>query len=181
MEKAKSEGNVSASRPARIVKPPARLRDASEVVSVLGSQTGASDVARSSKVAETSRQGARNSAGLVGPSPMILGDNWHQPTGRVEPVFFEELDRWSAILEDEGASYVRLRDAQSQLEAIRDRETFTQQVLTGQFNDRRNLLSAMIEGVKDKLASSKMVLEEGVDDDGQVVEVLKRKRGGAKQ
>ena len=170
---------MSSSRPTRAIRPSVWLRDASEVISLSGSQAGGSVVGRSLKSGTEHQRGQGSVSGTA--PPIVLGDNWRQSTGRVEPVFLEDLDQWSSVLVDDSTSYVQLRDAQCQLEAVRNRESYTQQVLTAQFNDRRNLLSAMIEGVKGKLAASKMVLEEDLDEEGQTVEVLKKKRGGAKQ
>jgi hypothetical protein len=178
MEKARSEGTVPVIRPARTIKTPARLRDSAEVVLVSGPQVGTPGP---SKVVETGRRGVVEASGASAYPRFALGDNWSQPTGRIEPVFFEDLDQWSEILLDDHATFVQLRTAQSQLEAIRDRETGAQQVLTAQFNDRRGLLSAMIEGVRSKATRSSLELDESQDEEGQTVEVLKKKRGGAKQ
>ena len=118
-----------------------------------------------------------------GTLPVSLGDNWEQPRGLVEPVFFQSLDRWSAIVEgeEEDVSYVSLREAQSQLEALRDDEARVQAGLLARFNARREVMTMMVETIRGRLDRSKMEVVESENADGEVVELLQRKRGGAKQ
>ena len=95
-------------------------------------------------------------------------------------MFFQDLDRWSAIVEGKDASFISLREAQSELEALRDDEARVKARFLTRFNARRQVLTMMVETVKEKLARSKMEVVESDNEDGGTVEVLK-KTGRAKR
>lgn len=170
LETARSEGSVPGTRRSRTVRAPARFDDESEVVLAQRSRSGRQ---RGSGPSTGTKAGQRQ-------LPVSLGDNWKQPSGFVEPVFFQDLDRWSAIVEGKDASFISLREAQSELEALRDDEARVKARFLTRFNARRQVLTMMVETVKEKLARSKMEVVESDNEDGGTVEVLK-KTGRAKR
>ena len=108
--------------------------------------------------------------------PVSLGDNWEQPRGLVEPVFFQSLDRWSTIVEgeEEDVSYVSLREAQAQLEALRDDEARVQAGLLSRFNARREVMTMMVETIRERLDRLRMEVVESENADGEVVDIMFR-------